>query len=409
MSPRIAPRIGRPRIGRRDAIKAGLGTFLLAPGMVEVARSQILQRDEADKVLFPARGLPGGGQLEVRMTMSGEHPDPDVRAVARRVKPYNLESWHAEWTRAAEKNRQLAADFENEGRKVTANEFYLRATDFYRRALVYMPDTDARMLPTYNNLRAMFDKAWSLVSPPFERVEIPYEGQVLEAHFYAARGAAGSRSPVVYNYSGADGILLRGNRGNAPQYTSRGMAFLDVDGPGHGGSLRVKKLFAPPDSERVAKAVIDYLVTRPDIDPNRIGLHGSSMGGYSGPRAATVEKRIRALAMWSGAFNLVEDIFDFYPPIQDRLRWLIGAKTLAEGRSKIAEFTLAGRVNQIECPMLIGYNVDDRIMDPRGALRLYEEATNSRREMLEGVGHGERRFDLRTYIADWFAKELGTA
>lgn len=48
-------------------------------------------------------------------------------------------------------------------------------------------------------------------------------------------------------------------------------------------------------------------------------------------------------------------------------------------------------------------------MDPRGALRLYEEATNSRREMLEGVGHGERRFDLRTYIADWFAKELGSA
>ena len=398
-----------PRIGRRGAIKAGLGTFLLTPGMVRSASSQILERGEAEQVLFSARGLPGGGQLEVRMTISDEHPDPDVREVARRVKPYNLESWYAEWTRVAEKNRQLAAGFENEGRKVTANEFYLRAADFYRRALVYLADTDARMLPTYGNLREMFDKAWSLVSPPFERVEIPYEGQMLEAHFYAPRGAAGDRFPVVYNYSGADGILLRGNRGNAPQYLSRGMAFLDVDGPGHGGSLRIKKLYAPPDSERVAKAVIDYLVTRPDIDPNRIGLHGSSMGGYSGPRAATVEKRIRALAMWSGAFSLVEDIFDFYPPIQHRLRWLIGAKTLEEGRRKLAEFTLEGRVKQIECPMLIGYNKDDRIMDPRGALKLYEESSNSRREMLEGVGHGERRFELRTYIADWFAKQLVAA
>ena len=54
------------------------------------------------------------------MTISDEHPDPDVREVARRVKPYNLESWYAEWTRVAEKNRQLAAGFENEGRKVTA-------------------------------------------------------------------------------------------------------------------------------------------------------------------------------------------------------------------------------------------------------------------------------------------------
>ena len=50
------------------------------------------------------------------MTISDEHPDPDVRKVARRVMPYYLESWHAEWTRVAEKNRQLVAGFENEGR-----------------------------------------------------------------------------------------------------------------------------------------------------------------------------------------------------------------------------------------------------------------------------------------------------
>jgi len=165
----------------------------------------------------------------------------------------------------------------------------------------------------------------------------------------------------------------------------------------------------PPDTERVVKAVLDYLVTRADVDSNRIALQGSSMGGYSGPRAATAEKRLRAVAVWSGAFSLREDIFDYYPPIQDRLRWLIGAKTLAEARKKLAEYSLEGSAQQIECPMLIGYNTDDRIMDPRGALRLYEQATNSKREMLEGVGHGERRFELRSYIADWFAKQFGTA
>ncbi len=26
--------------------------------------------------------------------------------------------------------------------------------------------------------------------------------------------------------------------------------------------------------------------------------------------------------------------------------------------------------------------------------------------MLDGVGHGEKRFDRRTYIADWFMKQL---
>lgn len=363
--------------------------------------------EECERELFPARGLPGGGQLEIRMTISADHPDPDILRVARRLKPYNPESWYSEWTAVAEENAEHASGFEQEGARVTAHEYYLRATDFYRRALVYMPESDARMLPTYHRMRTMWEKAWSLVSPPFERVEIPYEGHTLEALFYPARRPAGERAPVVYNYAGADGILIRGQEGEALQYVRRGMAFIDVDGPGHGGSLRLKKLYAPPDSERVARAVIDYLVTRPDVDPERIGIHGSSMGGYAAPRCATGEKRIRAVAVWSGAFNLAEDIFDYYPPIRERLRWLIGATDLADAQRKIREFTLEGRARQIECPMLIGYSHDDRIMNPRGALRLYQEATNSPRELLDGVGHGEKRFDRRHAIVDWFARQLG--
>ncbi|HWP57343.1 MAG TPA: hypothetical protein VNL14_05610 [Candidatus Acidoferrales bacterium] len=378
-------------------------------GVASQRKDDVLKREEIEKVLFPGRDLPGGGQLEIRMEVSAVHPDPDVLQVARRYKPYNLESWHREWAAVAEKNEELAAGFEREGRKVTAHEFYRRAAQFYRQAVVYLPESDPRMLPTYRKLKEMFDKAWSLVPPPFERVQVPYEGHLLDGLFYAVRGQPGARYPVVYNYAGADGILLRGDDGGAGagQYVRRGMAFFDIDGPGHGGALREKKLYAPPDCERVAKAVIDYLVSRPDVDPERIGLHGSSMGGYSGPRAATEEKRIAAVAVWSGAYSLAEDIFDYYPPIQDRLRWLIGAKSLKEARARIAEFTLEGRAHKIECPLLVGYSHDDRVMDPRGALKLYERAVNSpKREMLDGVGHGEKRFDRRSYIADWFMKQL---
>jgi dienelactone hydrolase len=375
--------------------------------MANPTGGDVLNKETAEKALFPALGLPGGGQLEVRMEISQFHPDPDIRGMARRVKFFNLESWHKEWTEVAKKNEELAAGFEQENRKQTAHEFYLRAADFYRRAVVYMPDTDARMLPTYKKLEVNFAKAWSLVTPPFERVEIPYEGHKLPALFWPGRGKPGTKLPAVYNYGGADGILLRGEDGGAGQYVRRGMSFIDVDGPGHGGTLRHNKLYAPPDSDRVAKAVIDYLVTRADVDPNRIGLHGSSLGGYSGPRCATVEKRIKAVAVWSGAYNLVDDIFDYYPPIQDRLRWLMGAKDLKEAREKMKEFTLVGRADKIECPLLVGYSHDDRVMDPRGALHLYENAVNSPdRSMIDGVGHGEKNFSRRTYIADWFMKQL---
>ena len=375
--------------------------------MVNKTGGDVFDRAEAEKLLFPASGLPGGGQLEVRMEISPDHPDPDIRGVARRVKFFNLESWHKEWTEVAIKNEELASAFEQDNRKQTAHEFYLRAADFYRRAVVYMAEGDSRMLPTYKKLEENFNKAWSTATPPFERVEISYEGHKLPAHFWPGRGKPGSKLPVVYNYGGADGILLRGEDGGAGQYVRRGMSFIDVDGPGHGGTLRYHKLYAPPDSERVAKAVIDYLVTRADVDAERIGLHGSSMGGYSGPRCATIEKRIKAVAVWSGAYDLVDDIFDNYPPIQERLRWLIGAKDLKDAREKIKEFTLIGRADKIECPLLVGYSIDDRVMDPRGALKLYENAVNSPdRSMVDGVGHGQKKFERRTYIADWFMKQL---
>jgi len=63
-------------------------------------------------------------------------------------------------------------------------------------------------------------------------------------------------------------------------YVARGMAYLAVDFPGQGGALRLKDLHLPPDTERVAKAMIDYLETRQDVDASRIGMQGISMGGY---------------------------------------------------------------------------------------------------------------------------------
>ena len=44
-------------------------------------------------------------------------------------------------------------------------------------------------------------------------------------------------------------------------------------------------------------------------------------------------------------------------------------------------------------PALVGYSIDDRVMDPRGALNLYDNSVNSPASMVDGVGHGQKRFD----------------
>jgi dipeptidyl aminopeptidase/acylaminoacyl peptidase len=159
--------------------------------------------------------------------------------------------------------------------------------------------------------------------------------------------------------------------------------------------------------------MIDYLETRPDVDATRIGMQGISMGGYGVPRAASGEKRIKAGFMSSGSYDLKSDLFEYFPPIQERVRWIIGAKDLADARKKLTDYTLEGRANKIEAAMLIGYSKDDRIMDPAGALRLYEAAVNSKRDMVEGTGHvqaanaGGPRQSRPVVFPDWAAKTLG--
>ena len=413
-------------VSRRGLVKMGMAAAGL-PMLARMFGSSAFAQDagseggkkgaiggRADAELFTGNGLPGGGQLEIRLTQTLYTSDPDQLEVAQRMRPFDLESWITEWTRVAQRNEEMAQKFEADGYKITASDYYLRAAAQYRDACWPQPVTDSRMLPSYKKARDNFDKAFKLIRPPFERVQINYEGKMLDGYFRKPNGPAGKKFPVVIPFQGADTMAEATIMGGAA-YAARGMAYLAVDFPGQGGALRLKDLHLPPDTDRVVKAMIDYLETRPDVDATRVGLQGISMGGYGVPRAASGgDKRIKAAFMSSGSFDLKNDLFEYYPPIQERVRWIVGAKDLADARKKLADYNLGeGRAAKIEAPMMIGYSKDDRIMDPGGALRLYEAAVNSKRDMIEGTGHvqasnaGGPRDRRPVVFPDWAAKTLG--
>jgi dienelactone hydrolase len=52
------------------------------------------------------------------------------------------------------------------------------------------------------------------------------------------------------------------------------------------------------------KACIDYLVARPELDPDRIAVIGISMAGYYAPRAVAFEPRVKAYIGWSGCYSV---------------------------------------------------------------------------------------------------------
>lgn len=398
---------GAPVLARMLGVTAWAQDFGPGSGKLGVAGG----RDE--KVLFPGKDLPGGGQLEIRLVQSMYTSDADELEVAQRARPYDPDSWYTEWTRVAEKNEKFADEYAADGLKETANEFYRRAQDFYGNAAWPLPESDRRMLPSYKKMRETFDKAWQMARPPFERVKIGFEGKTLEGYFRKPGGAPGKKFPAVIAFQGADTMAENTILGGAGSYVARGMAFLAVDFPGQGGALRLHDLHLPPDPDRIAKAMVDYLETRPDVDASRIGMMGISMGGWGTPRSASGEKRIKAIWMAAGSYDLGADLFDYYPPIQERVRWIIGARDLTDARKKLRDYTLEGRAGKIECAMLVGYGGDDRIMDPQGAYRLYQAAVNARRQMLAGLGHpqhnvkaGGPRGERSTLLQDWAMRQL---
>jgi dipeptidyl aminopeptidase/acylaminoacyl peptidase len=150
------------------------------------------------------------------------------------------------------------------------------------------------------------------------------------------------------------------------------------------------------------------------VDPQRIGLAGVSMGGYYAPRVAAFDDRIKALVLNCGAFDLVEDLFDFFPPIQQQMRWLVGATTLAEAREAFRAFNLEGVADRIRCPTLVEHGEDDFIMRVEGARRL-TAAIGSRDKTLkiwsrEEGGAVHCGFDnwaaLFPHMFDWLADRL---
>ena len=194
-------------VSRRGLVKWGLAAAGL-PMLTKAFGSSALAQDasgeggkkgaiggRAEEELYTGKGLQGGGQLEIRLTQSIYTSDPDALEVAQRMKPFDLDSWIVEWTRVAEKNEVLAEKFAAEGYKVTANEYYLKASGFYREACWPQPVDEPRMMTTYKKMRETFDKAWKMTRPPFERVQINYEGKMLDGYFRKPNGPAGKNFP----------------------------------------------------------------------------------------------------------------------------------------------------------------------------------------------------------------------
>lgn len=83
------------------------------------------------------------------------------------------------------------------------------------------------------------------------------------------------------------GPQTRDFRWVAPFFTHLGVAVLAYDKRGVGGSTGDWRTATAADLAADALAAVDFLRSKPEIDPRRVGLYGSSNGGWVAPLAAS--------------------------------------------------------------------------------------------------------------------------
>jgi hypothetical protein len=222
---------------------------------------------------------------------------------AARMVPGDRESWHAEWLIVADRNQRRGDAAEAAGRIQTAQSCWLRAANYYRHAEFWLDGLDPRRLPTFEQMEACSKKFIRYLPVPGEAVDVPYENGVSLCAYFVRAPFAIARQPVLICMGGLDSIKDEMWFMQAHGALQRGISVLMIDGPGQGGTLRRHKVNTRHDYEVPIGRCIDYLHTRGDVDPARIAVCGSSLGGYYAARAGSYKHRLAACishgAIWS--------------------------------------------------------------------------------------------------------------
>jgi len=347
-----------------------------------------------------------------------------LQEAARAPDAQGTQAFRATWSRMADQLCALAEEDEARGRGLSAGEKYGRAATYYLTCERLQAHGAAGRLALYQRFLEVFARGLTLTGENCERVTIPYEGTHLSALYVRAEGVQGP-APVLVQVNGLDSTKEMKYRVGLPAWLARrGVSSLVVDQPGTGEALRLQGLTARYDSEHWASRVVDWLETRPEIDPKRIGLEGVSLGGYYCPRAVAFEPRFACGVVWGANHDwrdvqkrrLAKEGSLPVPHYWEHVCWVWGAKGIDEFMRIAENVHLDGVLDRIRVPFLVTHGEKDSQIPLKWAERTYEQLVNSPRRELKvfteregGVQHSsfDNSINAGHYIADWVAETLG--
>ncbi|NIZ90066.1 alpha/beta hydrolase family protein [Kineococcus rubinsiae] len=346
-----------------------------------------------------------------------------LRAALERGDEVGTPQFLASWERQGDQLVELAAEDEAAGRRFSAGEKLGRAATYFITGERMQARDHAPRVALYAKFRHTFDRGAALAGEDVTRIEVPYAGTHLAALFVPAQGVEGP-APVLVQVNGLDSTKEMVYRtGPALKLARRGVASLIVDQPGTGEALRWQELPAVVEAEEWASVLYDHLAARTDVDPDRIGILGVSLGGYYAPRAVAFEPRFALGVAWGANHDwgqvqqarLAAQGERPVPHYWEHVQWVWGAADRDEFFEIARRVTLDGVLDQVKVPFLVTHGEQDRQIPLAYAHRSYEQLVNSPDRELKvftdregGVHHSsvDNGAVATDFIADWVAERF---
>ena len=219
--------------------------------------------------------------------------DPaDVKEAFNSIRTRDKDEWAAAFMGVADRYMNEAKSLEKTD-PAKANADYIRAWRLYSFGRWPIPASPGKQR-SYEKAIEAFRAHALLWDPPLEIVRIPFEGKEIIGYLRLPKNA-NRPVPLVLAVNGLDS-----RKEDLSESFSAilpfGIGFLAVDGPGTGQSpIKVSE-----NAERMLSRVLDYIATRPEIDKNRVAMHGVSWGAYWATKMAIVERaRLRGASAQS--------------------------------------------------------------------------------------------------------------
>jgi dipeptidyl aminopeptidase/acylaminoacyl peptidase len=337
-----------------------------------------------------------------RFTSQGVDYNDFFRTTARVEK---WEAWCREWVATGDVHYSLAVKAESTRNMLSAGESYISAALCYHFGKFVFQDFHAEYMSASQKAVEAFAKGLKLLDPTGERVEIPFDGATMVG---TLRRPAGADQPALV-------LLLPGLDSTKEEFfywenvfLKRGLATFSLDGPGQGECGYHSHI--RPDYEAAVSTALDILTKRADIDPQRIGLAGVSLGGYYAPRAAAYEARVRAAVGNCGPWNFGECWQSLPGLTRAAFRYHSGATSDEEAEARACKLSLDGAAQKIEQPLLIIHGKLDKLIPWEQAHKIVDAVgKNAELAMFADGNHvcNNIPYKYRPLTADWLKEKLG--